>query len=266
MIPIPWFKVDDSFGTHPKVLSIPRGAPRIRAIGLWTAVGNWCARHLTDGHFPAHMVDELGGTKADTRRLVDARLWETTDQGLLFHDWADWQPTKAAVEAEREKARERMRRARKQRGTSDGVRPNSGRSSGAVTVTPSRPDPTNAAAAASDEPLPPPVEILRQRLEAHHLVVRWDQLTSDQLDEITDLIEIHGDAALVKHAKAAFRPDAPASFAQAWLSGWRNLTPPGAGLRAVDPPCPEPGHSGTTHHCTQCASEHIERTPRKARP
>ena len=108
------------------------------------------------------------------------------------------------------------------------------------------------------QPPPPAVEILRSRLEAAKLTVRWDRLTTDQLDTIEHLIDVHGDAALVRAALVSHRPDAPAAFAQAWLAGWQAMPAPGTGLRAVtDPPCPENGHSGTVRHCTACASERI---------
>lgn len=258
MSPIPWFKVDDTFHSHPKVLSIPRGAARLRAVGLWTALGAWCASQLTDGRFARQMVDEMGGTRADAQRLVAAGLWEETPDGYLFHDWSDWQPTRAAVEADREAARQRMARNRAKKSRSaEGVRANADRTSEPVRLTPTRPDPTNAAAAALPTPLPPPLEILRRKLEAARLVVRWDGLTPDQHTEIADLIDLHGDGPLVQAAVRAYRPDAPAAFAQAWLGAWRQLTPPGTGLRAVDPPCTEAGHSGTSKHCAQCASERL---------
>lgn len=110
------------------------------------------------------------------------------------------------------------------------------------------------AAAASD--LAPELELLRSRLEARNLFVRWDRLTPEAVAETIDLIELHGDAALVKAAMNAYRPDDPPKFAQAWLGDWRNLPDPTKRLAAVkDPPCTEPGHSGTTKHCIQCAAD-----------
>lgn len=103
--------------------------------------------------------------------------------------------------------------------------------------------------------LPPAVEILRAALEARKLVVRWDRLTSEQHTEIEQLIETHGDAALVASAMRDFQTDKPAVFAQAWLPSWRHLRRPGDLAVVPDEPCTEPGHSGTTRHCVQCASE-----------
>lgn len=106
-----WFKVDDSFESHPKVKRIPR-SKRGRVVGLWTLAGSWCARQLTDGHLDAAMVQELGGSKSDAAELVRVGLWETTTAGFVFHDWLDWQPSRARVEADRHAAAERQRRAR----------------------------------------------------------------------------------------------------------------------------------------------------------
>lgn len=72
-------------------------------------------------------------------------------------------------------------------------------------------------------PLPPAVEILKTKLDARKLHVRWDRLEVDELTEIETLIETVGDAELVRSAVQSFRADSPPAFAQAWLSQWRDL-------------------------------------------
>ena len=105
-----WFKVDDAFPTHPKVRSIPR-RERPAALGLWLAAGTWSAKHLTDGVIPGWVVDEEG-TPALAAHLVTSGLWhergsrcsrcpKTKAGEWRFHDWADYQPTKAAAEERR---------------------------------------------------------------------------------------------------------------------------------------------------------------------
>lgn len=107
-----------------------------------------------------------------------------------------------------------------------------------------------------DDAPSPALAILRSKLNARKLIVRWDRLKPAQVTEIEALIQLHGDSTLVKTALQAFQPDNPPVFAQAWLENWRALPAPGAHLTGVaDPACPEPGHSGTTRHCAQCASE-----------
>ena len=106
-----WFRIDDTFGTHPKVLGIPRSR-RKAAVGLWTLAGNWCARNLTDGALPIYMIEELGGDDDDVKDLLRATLWEETPNGFQFHDYLDYNPSRARVLADRAAAAERQRQAR----------------------------------------------------------------------------------------------------------------------------------------------------------
>ena len=69
-----WFKVDDGFYSHPKVLAIPRPMRPV-AIGTWLLTGTWSATQLTDGRVPAHMLDELGASPEGAEMLVAVRLW-----------------------------------------------------------------------------------------------------------------------------------------------------------------------------------------------
>jgi hypothetical protein len=93
---VTWFKVDDAFALHPKVLAAGHAA-----IGLWCRAGSWCAQQLTDGHVPTAMVAVLGGKPADVAALVSTGLWLEVEDGWLFHEWDRWQPTRAQVEAQR---------------------------------------------------------------------------------------------------------------------------------------------------------------------
>ena len=104
---MPWFKVDDTFAFHPKIIGLSPSAG-----WLWTRAGAWCAQLLTDGAVPRKVIGALGGAPDDAAELVEAGLWTETDSGWKFHDWHDYQPTKEAVEAERAAARERQRKAR----------------------------------------------------------------------------------------------------------------------------------------------------------
>lgn len=137
---MPWFKVDDGFHGHPKVMMLSPSA-----IGLWLLAGTWSAQYLTDGLVPAGMVRRFGGTPEDAADLVNASLWHEADSGYQFHEWAEYQPLKSDVEAERAASRERMRAVRAKRkgvaaevvqeNADDGagdVRPNNGERSGDV--------------------------------------------------------------------------------------------------------------------------------------
>lgn len=141
---MPWFKVDDGFHGHPKVIGLSASA-----VGLWLLAGTWAAQYLTDGKVPSGMVPRFGGSADDATALVGAGLWHEADGGYSFHEWAKYQPTKEDVEAEREAARERMRSVRaKRKGTvantdegSAEVRANTDEGSEEVRLTPTQPDP-----------------------------------------------------------------------------------------------------------------------------
>lgn len=92
-----WFKVDDKLWGHPKWLSTP-----IRSRGLWVTAGSWCAYQEQDGNVPRHVLATLGATPRDASALVAAGLWDITDTGWQFHDWAEFQPDSASQKAKRE--------------------------------------------------------------------------------------------------------------------------------------------------------------------
>ena len=136
-----WAKVDDSLWGSPKWLATP---PRAR--GLWVTALSWCMDQLTDGYVPAHVLPTLGGNRTDAKTLVTVKLWREADGGWIFHDWLDYQPSREKVLADRAAAAERQRRAREKAASRRESRRDSavthGEVTGAVTVPPTRPDPT----------------------------------------------------------------------------------------------------------------------------
>jgi len=97
-----WFKVDDSFHAHPKVL-----ATEPAALGLWVIAGAWSSAHLTDGVVPDHALSRLLPDSATlAQKLVTAGLWRRIKGGYLFHDWSDFQPSANDVKERREKRAE----------------------------------------------------------------------------------------------------------------------------------------------------------------
>ena len=102
-----WFKVDDKFHSHPKVIGLP-----LRVIGLWAKAGAWSADQLTDGLVPRAVVAVLGGTAGDAGALVKAGLWAEVEGGWAFHDWLDMQPSRAETLTRREEDRQRKADAR----------------------------------------------------------------------------------------------------------------------------------------------------------
>jgi len=107
---MPWFKVDDGMWSHPKVLACP-----LAALGLWVRAGSWCAQQLTDGAVPRTALAMLGGRPRDAAALVDAGLWIVDGDGWRFHDWQTYQPTRAAVEADRAAVAARVQAWRKRK-------------------------------------------------------------------------------------------------------------------------------------------------------
>lgn len=107
-----WYKVDDRLPTSRKLMRIPR-SKRAAAIGVWTLAGAWSMHDLTDGFVPAYAIEEWGGDESHAQALVDAGMWEEDerdgDPGYQFVNWDEYQPTKADVEAKRERDRERKR-------------------------------------------------------------------------------------------------------------------------------------------------------------
>ncbi len=102
-----WFKVDDKFHSHPKVITAP-----LRAIGLWTKAGAWSSDQLTDGHVPRAILPILGANTADARALVACGLWVAEPDGWRFHDWLDQNPSREATLKRREEDRRRKAEAR----------------------------------------------------------------------------------------------------------------------------------------------------------
>ncbi|MFE6903824.1 mucin-2 [Streptomyces sp. NPDC057717] len=112
-----WFKVDDTAHSHPKL----RGAGAA-AIGLWTLGGSYAAQYLTDGMVHAHFV-KTTATAPQLARLVRAGLWHPAGHDCrrcpqpapgdyLIHDYLVYNPSRAKVTAERERAAEKKRKQR----------------------------------------------------------------------------------------------------------------------------------------------------------
>lgn len=109
---MPWVKLDDGFFDHPKALAAgPLG------IAMFVAGLCYCSRHLTDGFIPAEAVPRLISLppKQSARvssDLVRAGLWRTCPGGFIVHDYLEYQPSRAQVNAERQAARKRMHERR----------------------------------------------------------------------------------------------------------------------------------------------------------
>lgn len=102
-----WVRIDDALWSHPKMLELPSGAVR-----LWLFALCWSGQQMSDGRVSHACVRLLGGKKTDVEKLVSAGLWDVAEDGFQIHDYLEYQTPRAKVQAEREAAKERMRRAR----------------------------------------------------------------------------------------------------------------------------------------------------------
>jgi len=102
---MPWFRVDDGFHSHPKVL-----ATSPAALGLWVVAGSWSSAHLTDGWIRDDELQRLlPGAAKLAEELAATGLWKRRRGGYQFHDWAHKNPSRNQVERARETNRQRQR-------------------------------------------------------------------------------------------------------------------------------------------------------------
>jgi len=215
-----WFRIDDQFYDHPKVVALFDGAEPEAAIALWVLAGAWCARHLTDGLVPRGQVRRLGVANgpAAAAELVRVGLWANADEGYLFNDWTDWNPSRDEVETKRAQNREKVRRHRERKArdaasrnpvTDGGRKPVTGTAGNPVTpppVTthPPRPDPglpKKPASRARAERLARSLALLvdgwgqryRDRVGVRPPASHRDQFVRSELPEwVLDHIDEHG--------------------------------------------------------------------------
>jgi hypothetical protein len=112
---LPWFRVDDRFHSHPKVL-----ATEPAALGLWVVAGAWSSANLLDGFVPDQALPRLlPGSEMLAEKLVTAGLWRRIRGGYQFHDWTDYNPTGDEVK----RLREQRAAAGRKGGLSKGSKP-----------------------------------------------------------------------------------------------------------------------------------------------
>lgn len=115
-----WFKLDDRFHSHPKLLRLRSDFPRTwqRSVSLWTVAASWCSEHERDGRVPDSMLGHFGATQNDARQLQAVGLWARIEPDeWLFHDWEVYQPSSTKLRREREEGATRARRSREARST-----------------------------------------------------------------------------------------------------------------------------------------------------
>ena len=214
-----------------------------------------------------HLTRKPAAARKTANALVTADLWERVPGGYLVVGWAEDQEAleREVAKKERDAARQRRRRAQARPSVDASADESTDGHKDASRASEQDLEQETAAAAphANDKPtteadLPAELVILRGRLDAANLRVRWDKLAADKAARMVELQRLYGDSLLVEIAKRSWRADSPPQFAQAWLGAWENhdrLVQDQGGVLPSAEPCPAPGHSGTLTHCAQCASE-----------
>jgi len=113
-----WFKVDDGAWAHKRFIRLST-----LAFGVWARMGSYCAHELTDGLVELDLVHHICPEPPEVidaaiAELTAAKLWELVpdDPGARrYHDWHEYQPTKAEVQRRRQEGAERIRRYRERK-------------------------------------------------------------------------------------------------------------------------------------------------------
>ena len=91
-----WVKLDADFPAHPKVVDLSDDAFRAFIGGLC-----YCNQYLTDGRITPGAIKRIASRKVSAE-LVAAGLWEQNGNGVMVHDYLEYQFSRSTVEANRE--------------------------------------------------------------------------------------------------------------------------------------------------------------------
>ena len=106
---MPWFRLEDSFHSHPKVIAAGN-----EAVGLFVRCGTYCAQHLTDGFIPEQVM-LLYGSSELAETLVRTKLMRRVRGGWRIPDYLFYNPSGQQVANERAAKNERQKRWREAR-------------------------------------------------------------------------------------------------------------------------------------------------------
>lgn len=204
-----WFRIDDTWGSHPKVIEAG-----LRGRMLWLYGGLHCAQHLTDGIIRKSVLKQLAAAAevpATTAAvLVQVGLWTDEGDHYRMNDYLDYQPSREQVEKERERWAKSKRKSRESRKEST---VDSREESTPSRPDPTRPDPTSSCVSGS----PPPttsasalvvkgvirlwaesqmaLELDRRLIENEPSYYRGihDRLTAEKTEQVTALAADHPD-------------------------------------------------------------------------
>ncbi|MCX4849798.1 hypothetical protein [Streptomyces sp. NBC_00893] len=111
--PMPWVRLDDRFPSHRKVALLSDRAFRLHVTALC-----WCSENLTEGAIRERelpVISRIRGVKKAALELEEAGLWDRTADGWEVHDYLEYNPDRARVQADRDAnaARQKAWRDRK---------------------------------------------------------------------------------------------------------------------------------------------------------
>ncbi len=240
---MPWVKLDDRFPSHRKIDLLSD-----RAFRLYVSALCWCSENLTEGFIPDENVTRIArvrSTKATAKELEGRGLWERVDGGWQIHDYLDYNPTRAAVQAERGRNAARQQEYRDKKKAAEakkaaaakiernGVMPpvtkieRNGGSNAAPA--PARPDhavlPNGSTAGMQDPAAYDTLGDLKRAIASAGITgVAWN-LQASQIERIRQAREHAGIPALVAYAASSAQRLGVPSSAAAWIDGWLSLEP-----------------------------------------
>ncbi|MEV5770119.1 hypothetical protein AB0L49_02445 [Streptomyces antimycoticus] len=108
---MPWARFDDRFPSNRKIRLLSDGAFR-----LYVSAICWSAENLTDGVIKStelRLVADVRSARKRAEELVESGLWEALpESGWRIHDYHEYQPTAAQVNADRKAKSARQQRWR----------------------------------------------------------------------------------------------------------------------------------------------------------
>lgn len=97
---MPWVRLDDRFPSHRKVSLLSD-----RAFRLYVSALCWASENLTEGKIldrELSVVARIRGIKSVAAELEAAGLWDRIESGWVIHDYLEYNPDRARVQADRE--------------------------------------------------------------------------------------------------------------------------------------------------------------------
>ncbi len=106
-----WFKMDDTWSTHPKVI-----AAGLHGRALWIAGGLHCSQQLTDGRIDKtslQMIAALAAVKPSAAsKLCELGLWIDRGDHYVIPNFLEYNPSREQVMAERDRWKSNKQRQR----------------------------------------------------------------------------------------------------------------------------------------------------------